>query len=198
MEAVGENVFAYTHTCVLKIKKRLYELEQELAPCHFIRCSKSFLICLLKVNSIRPALNGRYLAFDFLLIQAGITLSIGIIGCSSPSAGRPDYSILFLPFIYAFFCLLPSFVVYSSKELSLKQMVFRKILQFLLIEAVVLLVSYIAGAFINDSLCVTILLTVAIIYAAVNLIDYYMEKNDSAEMTKKIQQIKEQKKNESC
>lgn len=134
---------------------------------------------------------------DFLLIQAGITLSIGIIGCSSPSAGRPDYSILFLPFIYAFFCLLPSFVVYSSKELSLKQMVFRKILQFLLIEAVVLLVSYIAGAFINDSLCVTILLTVAIIYAAVNLIDYYMEKNDSAEMTKKIQQIKEQTKNES-
>lgn len=76
-------------------------------------------------------------------------------------------------------------------------MVFRKILQFLLIEAVVLLVSYIAGAFINDSLCVTILLTVAIIYAAVNLIDYYMEKNDSAEMTKKIQQIKEQTKNES-
>lgn len=95
---------------------------------------------------------------DFLLIQAGITLSIGIIGCSSSSAGRPDYSILFLPFIYAFFCLLPSFVVYSSKELSLKQMVFRKILQFLLIEAVVVLVSYIAGAFINDSLCVTILL----------------------------------------
>lgn len=198
MEAVGENVFAYTHTSVLKIKKRLYELEQELAPCHFIRCSKSFLICLLKVNSIHPALNGRYLAFDFLLIQAGITLSIGIIGCSSPSAGRPDYSILFLPFIYAFFCLLPSFVVYSSKELSLKQMVFRKILQFLLIEAVVVLVSYIAGAFINDSLCVTILLTVAIICAAVNLIDYYMEKNDSAEMMKKIQQIKEQTKNESC
>lgn len=62
VEAVGENVFAYTHTSVLKIRKRLYELEQELAPCHFIRCSKSFLICLLKVNSIRPALNGRYLA----------------------------------------------------------------------------------------------------------------------------------------
>ena len=133
---------------------------------------------------------------DFLLIQAGITLSIGIIGCISPSADRPDYALLFLPFVYAFFCLLPSFVVYSSKELSLKQMVFRKILQFLLIEAVVLLVSYIAGALISKSLCITIMLTVAIIYAAVNLIDYYMEITDSAAMTKKIQQLKEQTKNE--
>lgn len=62
VEAVGENVFAYTHTNVLEIKKRLYELERELEPHKFIRCSKSFLICLLKVNSIRPALNGRYLA----------------------------------------------------------------------------------------------------------------------------------------
>lgn len=62
IEAVGENVFAYTHDKVLELKKRLYELEEELAPYQFIRCSKSFLICLLKVDSIRPALNGRYLA----------------------------------------------------------------------------------------------------------------------------------------
>lgn len=62
VEAIGENVFAYTKNNVFEIKKRLYELEDELAPYKFIRCSKSFLICLLKVTSVRPALNGRYLA----------------------------------------------------------------------------------------------------------------------------------------
>lgn len=62
IEAVGENVFAYTESNVYEIKKRLYELENELKEYKFIRCSKSFLICLLKINSIRPALNGRYLA----------------------------------------------------------------------------------------------------------------------------------------
>jgi len=62
IESVGDNVFAYTEKNVFEIKKRLYELEKELADYKFIRCSKSFLICLLKVNSIRPALNGRYLA----------------------------------------------------------------------------------------------------------------------------------------
>ena len=62
VEAVGEKIFAYTQENVFEIKRRLYELETELVPYKFIRCSKSFLICLLKVESIRPALNGRYLA----------------------------------------------------------------------------------------------------------------------------------------
>mgnify|MGYP001861408261 CR=1 FL=1 len=62
IEAVGENVFAYTKTNVFELKKRLYELERELSNYKFVRCSKSFLICLLKVDAIRPALNGRYLA----------------------------------------------------------------------------------------------------------------------------------------
>ncbi len=62
VEAIGEKVFAYTKEKVFEIKQRLYELETELAPYKFIRCSKSFLICLLKVESICPALNGRYLA----------------------------------------------------------------------------------------------------------------------------------------
>ena len=62
VEVIDEKVFAYTREKVFEIKQRLYELETELAPYKFIRCSKSFLICLLKVESIRPALNGRYLA----------------------------------------------------------------------------------------------------------------------------------------
>ena len=63
VEAVGEKIFAYTKEDVFEMKRRLYELEAELVPYKFIRCSKSFLICLLKVESIRPALNGRYLAY---------------------------------------------------------------------------------------------------------------------------------------
>jgi len=62
MEAVGEKVFAYTNDQVYEVKKRLYEWEEELRPYKFIRCSKAFLICLLQVDTIRSALNGRYCA----------------------------------------------------------------------------------------------------------------------------------------
>lgn len=61
-EAVGDKVFAYTPGDVFEVKKRLYELEEALAPLQFIRCSKAFLICLRKIESLRPALNGRYCA----------------------------------------------------------------------------------------------------------------------------------------
>lgn len=61
-EAVGEKVFAYTTKQVYEIKKRLYEIESEMIPYKFIRCSKSFIVCLLEIDSIHPALNGRFCA----------------------------------------------------------------------------------------------------------------------------------------
>lgn len=60
IEAVGKKVFAYTEDSFFEIKERLYEVEERLNPHKFVRCSKAFLVSLLKVDSIRPALNGRY------------------------------------------------------------------------------------------------------------------------------------------
>lgn len=62
LEALEDRVFAYTQSGVYEIKRRLYELEELLRPYHFVRCSKAFIIHLLKVDSIYPALNGRYCA----------------------------------------------------------------------------------------------------------------------------------------
>ena len=61
-EAVDERVFAYTKDRIFELKVRLYELEDAYSGRHFVRCSKSFIINLLKLESISPALNGRFLA----------------------------------------------------------------------------------------------------------------------------------------
>lgn len=61
-EAVDERVFAYTKGRSYELKIRLYELENAYADKHFIRCSKSFIINLMKLDSISPALNGRFTA----------------------------------------------------------------------------------------------------------------------------------------
>ncbi len=55
-------MYAYTQDGVYEVKKRLYELSEEYGSYHFVRCSKAFVIQLLKVESIRPAFNGRYCA----------------------------------------------------------------------------------------------------------------------------------------
>ncbi|HAF86149.1 MAG TPA: histidine kinase [Sphaerochaeta sp.] len=61
-EAFGEQVFAYTKSKGYALKFRLYELEKAYSDRHFIRCSKSFVINLMKLESISPALNGRFTA----------------------------------------------------------------------------------------------------------------------------------------
>ena len=61
-EAVDERVFAYTKNRTLELKIRLYELENAYADKHFIRCSKSFVVNLIKIEYISPILNGRFMA----------------------------------------------------------------------------------------------------------------------------------------
>ena len=61
-EAVDGRVFAYTKEKVFEMKTRLYELENVYSSNHFVRSSKSFIINLLKLESISPALNGRFMA----------------------------------------------------------------------------------------------------------------------------------------
>ena len=61
-EAVGELVFAYTKTQIYEIKMRLYQIEEATKQNMILRVSKSFLVNIRKIKSVRPALNGRFIA----------------------------------------------------------------------------------------------------------------------------------------
>ena len=128
-------------------------------------------------NSLKKYIN------DFLMIQAGITLSIGIISRLSPPPAGMDPNMLFMPFVYAFFCTLPSLIVYSKKELSIRQMAVRKIIQFLLIELTVILISYVIGALQNPFMCTAIIIAVAVVFRLVNCFSYLISKSDAKAMT---------------
>ena len=67
IEAVDNKVFLYTQKQVYETRQKLYELEELLRERYFLRVSKSLLLNLMKVRSIKPALNGRFLA----VLQSG-------------------------------------------------------------------------------------------------------------------------------
>ncbi|MBR6151066.1 MAG: LytTR family transcriptional regulator DNA-binding domain-containing protein [Lachnospiraceae bacterium] len=62
VEAVDNKVFLYTQKQVYETRQKLYELEELLREKYFLRVSKSLLLNLMKVQAIKPALNGRMLA----------------------------------------------------------------------------------------------------------------------------------------
>ncbi|MBQ1546609.1 MAG: LytTR family transcriptional regulator [Clostridia bacterium] len=62
IEAVDNRTFLYTKGKVYESKQKLYELEQILKEKHFLRVSKSTILNLMKVVSIKPAGGGRFAA----------------------------------------------------------------------------------------------------------------------------------------
>lgn len=59
-ESVDQKVFAYCEREVYEIKKKLYELEEELPEEIFIRAAKSSILNLDKIKSLSPAFGGRF------------------------------------------------------------------------------------------------------------------------------------------
>lgn len=62
IESVDNRTFLYTAQHAYETKQKLYELEEVLSHKRFVRISKATILNLMKVISIKPALNGRFLA----------------------------------------------------------------------------------------------------------------------------------------
>ena len=61
-ESVDERLFLYTAADSYEIRMKLYELEDLLKNKNFFRVSRSMIVNLMKITSVRPALNGRFSA----------------------------------------------------------------------------------------------------------------------------------------
>ena len=62
IESVDNRTFLYTAKQSYEVRQKIYELEECLKEKRFLRVSKSSLLNLMKVESIKPALNGRFSA----------------------------------------------------------------------------------------------------------------------------------------
>ena len=124
---------------------------------------------------------------DFLLIQAGITLVIGLLGWLLQPTVKLGPMILFVPFVYAFFCVLVSFVTYSKHELSVRAMAGRKVIQF----GLIVLVSYAFEPSLERSMAAVIMLSAAVICAIVQGIDYLIARRAANELTAELRLLQE-------
>ncbi len=60
IEVVDNKTFLYCKNEVYESKQKLYELEEALANTDFLRVSKSVILNMSKIKSLRPALSGRF------------------------------------------------------------------------------------------------------------------------------------------
>ena len=59
-ESVDDKIFAYCEVDVYEVSYKLYELEHMVSEYSFARISKSVIINIDKIKSIKPQFNGRF------------------------------------------------------------------------------------------------------------------------------------------
>ena len=124
----------------------------------------------------------------FFLLSTLITAAVSLIGSAFDGDAQLGYRDMLTPMRYAALCMLPSLVMYARHELSPKQMLFRKALMLLLLEAAILLIAFTSDAIDTDRIEVILVIagSVLVIFALANLFLWW---KDTAEAKKLNQEL---------
>ena len=101
---------------------------------------------------------------------------------------RFGYDQFGIPLIYAAWGTLPNIVMYAKKELTMKQMLVRKIIQLILVEVIVISVALPAeileGG--NNELVISLAGSVFVIYVLTHAIAWYQDSVTAQKMTEEL------------
>ena len=122
---------------------------------------------------------------------------INIVMLVSGSIWQPDmrfgYKAFAFPLIYASAGLLPEIVMYSKHELSIKEMIVRKVIQLLLIELVVNGVIFGEAALDAEyiGLLKIVSISIVIVFVLANFISWIMDSASAKRLTRELAEFQE-------
>ncbi|MCM1055319.1 MAG: hypothetical protein NC394_07340 [Bacteroides sp.] len=132
----------------------------------------------------------RSLTIYFILVTC-ITAVITILGSAFDPDAKFGYSAFVSPFIFAALGVIPNLLMYSSKELSDKQIILRKIIQFAVIEAEVVGVCIISPIIHTEKaeVIIGVIISVPVIFILVNFISIMNNYFSAKQLTKELMQF---------
>ena len=98
------------------------------------------------------------------------------------------YEAFSIPLIYAAYGTLPNIVMYAKKELTMKQMLVRKIIQLILVEVIVISVALPTELLKsgNTVLVISLVGCVFVIYVLTHVIEWYQDSVTAKKMTEEL------------
>ena len=131
-------------------------------------------------------------------------ISVTLINAAIFATGmifRPEqtfgYDAYLSPLILGFLTLIPTLITYSSKELTIRQLLFRKVIQ-LLMDIVILNAVIFAGNELNRdtvNTAIGVSVSIVIVFAAVHVIAWTRERRTAKQLTEQLAEF--QKRNSS-
>lgn len=121
---------------------------------------------------------------DFFVITTFVNIAMYLLG----SAFQPDmmlsHDVLLRPPVYGLVGMLTIWVMYSKRELTVKQLIFRMVLQVILLEVMLILLTF--GfehlKIENLKMIVSFASSVLIIYVLVRVVSFLLDKKEAGDM----------------
>lgn len=130
---------------------------------------------------------------DFFMVTSFVNFAIFILGSIYNKGYTFSYEILLLPPLYGFVGAIPGLMLYSKKELTVLQTVFRLFLILITLEVSLTLITF-WGHFTaeNISVILSFMVSVLIIYVLVNVISWLLDFRRAGNLMKDLKEYQKQ------
>jgi len=126
-------------------------------------------------------------AVSFFIIVTLINIAMGILGLCFERDMKFGYEAFFVPIIYGLVSIIPMIVTYSKKELTVRQMIFRKIFHFILLEALLTYFAFLNKVVAVD-LLISFMISVFIIAILVHIILWFLDNRKAKELSFELEE----------
>lgn len=132
-------------------------------------------------------------ASSFFIIVTLINIAIFILGKLLRPEQTFGYEAFIYPVIYGLITSIPGLLLYTKKEMSIKQALLRNILHMFFIIAILLGLMFGKNLFRAENLptALFVALSAIVIYIFVDLIRWYLDKRTADQMTSELMSYKE-------
>ena len=131
---------------------------------------------------IRDMINTYFMLTTMILV---VMMVLGTYFMPEVRFGYQDFK---APLIYAAWGTLPNIVMYAKKELTMKQMLVRKMIQLILVEVIIISVALPKEIIENGNsvLVISLVSCVFVIYVLTHLIEWYQDSLTAKQMTEEL------------
>lgn len=131
--------------------------------------------------------------YTYFIVVTLVVVSTFVLGTIFQPEQTFGYEAFLSPLLYGLFGVIPMLIMYSKKELSIKQILIRKVFQLVALEALLLAINARLTSFLPEDrpLFFSFVFSVFIIFVLVHLISFVLDCDQAARMNRDLAQLQE-------
>lgn len=125
----------------------------------------------------------------YFIVVTAVTVAIPVLGMNFDPEATFGYEVLFSPLLFGAVALLPSFVLYSRRELTFKRMLLRRVLHFITLELTLLLFGFLFRLFDGIEVIISFAFSVFAVYLFTFIAEWVIDNKTAGEINKGLKKL---------